>query len=302
MSGMADSSAPLASILLPLASALGYVAAVLMVKRASVYGVGLWRTAFVSNVAMGLIFAPLWLLGGVEPTWVTLGQAALCAALFFTGQVFTFAALAGDVSLATPVLGLKIIFVAGASALLVAEPVRPAWWIAAALGTAAVALLQATPRTGGGGQHAGRTVALAAGAALAFAFADVLVQRFTPTWGPGRFLPLMFGLVAVFSLGLIPVFVAPLRTIPRAAWVWLLPGAVLLAMQAAGMAFTLGTHGRATAANILYSTRGLWSVLAVGLLGAWLGTAGERKLPPEVFRRRLWGAGLMMAAVALVLG
>jgi hypothetical protein len=84
--------------------------------------------------------------------------------------------------------------------------------------------------------------------------------------------------------------------------VWLLPGAVLLAMQAAGMAFTLGTHGRATAANILYSTRGLWSVLAVGLLGAWLGTAGERKLPPEVFRRRLWGAGLMMAAVALVLG
>jgi drug/metabolite transporter (DMT)-like permease len=302
-----DSSAPLASILLPLASAFGYVAAVLLVKRSSVYGVGLWRTAFISNVAMGVCFAPLWLLGGAEPGWWMLGQAALCAALFFTGQVFTFAALAGDVSLATPVLGLKIIFVAGASALLVAEPVRPAWWIAAALGTAAVALLQAPSRAGApivpmGGQGAGRTVALAAGAALAFAFCDVLVQRFTPAWGPGRFLPVMFGLVGVFSLGLVPVFAAPLRTIPRAAWVWLLPGAVLLAMQAAGMAFTLGTHGRATAANILYSTRGLWSVLAVGLLGAWLGTAGERKLPPEVFRRRLWGAGLMMAAVALVLG
>jgi drug/metabolite transporter (DMT)-like permease len=302
---LSSSPAPLAATLLPLASALGYVAAVLLVKRSSVYGVGLWRTAFISNVAMGVCFAPLWLLGGVEPGWWMLGQAALCAALFFTGQVFTFAALAGDVSLATPVLGLKIIFVAGASALLVAEPVRPAWWIAAALATAAVALLQAPARglpKMAAGQSSGRTVVLAASAALAFAFADVLVQRFTPAWGPGRFLPAMFGLVGVFSIGLIPVFAAPLRTIPRAAWVWLLPGAVLLAMQAAGMAFTLGTHGRATAANILYSTRGLWSVLAVGVLGAWLGTAGERKLPPEVFRRRLWGAGLMMAAVALVLG
>lgn len=308
----ASSAAPLAATLLPLASALGYVAAVLMVKRASAHGVGLWRTAFVSNVAMGVCFSPLWLLGGNAPEWITLGQAALCAALFFTGQVFTFAALAGDVSLATPVLGLKIIFVAGASALLIADPVRPALWIAAALGTAAVVLLQATPRgapvvaggkpASGGGQKPGRTVALAAGAALAFALCDVLVQRFTPAWGPGRFLPLVFGLVGVFSLALIPAFSAPLRTIPRAAWLWLVPGSVLLAMQAAGMGFTLGVHGRATAANILYSTRGLWSVLAIGLLGAWLGTADERKLPSEVFRRRLWGAGLMMAAVALVLG
>jgi uncharacterized membrane protein YfcA len=41
-------------------------------------------------------------------------------------------------------------------------------------------------------------------------------------------------------------------------------------------------------------------VLAVGLLGGWLGTAGERKLPPGVFRRRLVGAVLMFAAIALV--
>jgi drug/metabolite transporter (DMT)-like permease len=293
----------LAAKLLPLASAVGYVGAVLMVKRASVYGVGLWRTAFVSNLAMGLCFAPLWGLGGAELTAVALGQAALCAGLFFTGQVFTFLALAGDVSLATPVMGLKILFVAAASAVLVAEPVRPVWWVAAGLATVAVGLLQASPRAAGaGGQHPRRTVALAAGAALAFAVCDVLVQRFTPAWGPGRFLPLTFGLVAGFSFGLIPVFTAPLRVVPSAAWRWLGPGAVLLACQAAGMAYGLGVYGRATAANILYSTRGLWSVLAVGLLGAWLGTEGEKSLPAAVWWRRLAGAGLMLAAVALVLG
>ena len=308
-------SAPPAATFLPLASALGYVVAVLLVKRASAYGVGLWRTAFVSNVAMGLCFAPLWLLGGAEVAAGRLWQPAVCAALFFAGQIFTFAALAGDVSLATPVLGLKILFVAGASSLLLSDAVRPAWWVAAALATAAVALLQSTPRgtpataagggragPGGTGQAAGRTILFAALAALAFALSDVLVQRFAKAWGAGRLLPLMFGLVTVFSFGLIPVFQAPLRVVPRAAWRWLAPGSLLLAVQAAGMAYTLGTHGRATVVNVLYSTRGLWSVLAVGLLGGWLGTAGERKLPRAVFARRLAGSGLLLAAVALVLG
>ena len=300
---------------MPLASAVGYVAAVLLVKRASAHGVGLWRTAFVSNLAMGLCFAPLWLLGGAEVEAARLWQPASCAALFFAGQVFTFAALAGDVSLATPVMGLKIIFVAGASSLLLTDSVRPAWWIAAALATAAVGLLQATPRgtpataSGGAaapaaarGQAAGRTILFATLAALSFAVCDVLVQRFAKSWGAGRLLPIAFGLVTVFSFGLIPFFQAPLRAIRPAAWRWLGPGSVLLAIQAAGMAYSLGTYGRATAANILYSTRGLWSVLAVGLLGAWLGTAGEQKLPRSVFRLRLAGSGLMLAAVALVLG
>jgi drug/metabolite transporter (DMT)-like permease len=317
---VAAAPVPLASILLPLASGLGYVAAVLLVKRASAHGVGLWRTAFVSNLAMGVCFAPLWLLGGGAIDPVLLWQPVLGGALFFAGQVFTFMALGGDVSLATPVLGLKILFVAAASALLVDEPVRAAWWLAAVLGTAAIVLLQSTPREAGGGpapalaaapgaakaapaaQSPGRTIVCAAIAAACFALTDVLVQRFTPAWGAGRFLPLMFGSLAVLSFGLVPIFSAPLRSLPPAAWRWLAPGSVILALQAAGMAYTLGTHGRATAANILYSTRGLWSVLAIGLLGAWLGTAGERRLPPAVFRRRLLGAGLLCAAIVLVVG
>lgn len=311
-------AAPLASFLLPLASGAGYVAAVLLIKRASAHGVGLWRTAFVSNVAMGVCFAPLWLLGGRDFAWAGLWQPAVGGALFLAGQVFTFMAMAGDVSLATPVLGLKILFVAAASSLLVAEPVRPAWWIAAALGTAAIALLQSGPRVAAPSpalaaaaspasppsparQHPTRTVACAALAALCFAISDVLVQRFAPAWGAGRYLPAMFGFLLLFSFALIPFFSAPLRRIPRVAWRWLAPGSILLAIQACGMAYTLGAHGRATAANILYSTRGLWSVLAIGLLGAWLGTADEQKLPRAVFHRRLLGAGLMLAAIALVI-
>ena len=319
-SGSAHAPVPLASVLLPLASGAGYVAAVLLIKRASTHGVGLWRTAFVSNVAMGLCFSALWLLGGRELVWSELWQPAVGGALFLAGQVFTFMAMDGDVSLATPVLGLKILFVAAASSLLVAETVRPAWWIAAALCTAAIALLQSSPRAASPApalanhaasasatpsparQHPRRTIVCAALAALCFAITDVLVQRFAPAWGAGRYLPCMFGFLLIFSFALVPFFSAPLRAVPRAAWRWLGPGSVLLAVQASGMAYTLGAHGRATVANILYSTRGLWSVLAIGLLGAWLGTEGEQKLPRAVFRRRLFGAGLMLAAIALAVG
>jgi drug/metabolite transporter (DMT)-like permease len=313
-------AAPLASVLLPLASGAGYVVAVLFIKRASAHGVGLWRTAFVSNVAMGLCFSPLWLLGGRELVWTTLWQPAVGGALFLGGQVFTFMAMAGDVSLATPVLGLKILFVAAASALLVSEPVRPAWWVAAALGTAAIALLQSSPRSaspapalaGGavvsapprnsGRQSPRRTIICAALAAACFAISDVLVQRFASSWGAGRYLPFMFGFLLLFSFALIPFFTAPLRALPRAAWLWLAPGSILLAIQATGMAYSVGAYGRATVANILYSTRGLWSVLAIGLLGAWLGTDDEQNLPRAVLRRRLLGSGLMFAAIALVIG
>lgn len=319
----ADATVPLAAILLPLASGAGYVAAVLLIKRASAHGVGLWRTAFVSNAAMGICFSALWLLGGRDLAWAELWQPAVGGALFLAGQVFTFMAMDGDVSLATPVLGLKIIFVAAASALLVDEPVRASWWIAAALCTVAIALLQShsraapapplanapataatapTARPAPGRQHPRRTIVCAALAALCFAITDVLVQRFAPAWGAGRYLPCMFGFLLLFSFSLIPFFSAPLRAIPPAGWRWLAPGAVLLAIQAVGMAYAIGAHGHATVANILYSTRGLWSVLAIGLLGAWLGSAGEQKLPRPVFRRRLLGAALMFAAIALVTG
>lgn len=303
MSATSATAVPAAAITLPLLSSVGYVAAILLVKRASIYGVGLWRTAFVSNLFMGLCFAPLWLLGGQPLDATAAGQGLLCALLFFAGQIFTFIAMSGDVSLATPVLGLKILFVAGASAVLVDEPVRPAWWGAAALATAAVALLQSAPRDPARpAARPGRTILHAALAALAFALSDVLVQRFTPAWGAGRFLPLMFGLVAVLSFALVPFFSAPLRGLPPTAWRWLAPGCILLAVQASGMAYALGVHGHATLVNILYGSRGLWSVLAIGLLGAWLGSAGENRLPRPVFLRRLAGAGLLLAAVALALG
>ena len=63
---------------------------------------------------------------------------------------------------------------------------------------------------------------------------------------------------------------------------------------------TITRFHNATAANVIYSSRGLWSVVAVWAIGHWFANR-ERHLGAEVLRWRLAGAGLMMAAIALVL-
>jgi hypothetical protein len=75
---------------------------------------------------------------------------------------------------------------------------------------------------------------------------------------------------------------------------------VLLALQAGSMAYALGVFGDATAVNIVYAARGLWSVIAVWLVGHWFANE-EQKLKPEVLRLRLAGAVLMLAAITLVI-
>jgi drug/metabolite transporter (DMT)-like permease len=287
-----------AHLFFPLASSFGYVLAVLLLKRSADWGVGVWRTTFISNMAMGLVFAPLFLLGGEGQPVTMLWQPVIAGLLFFVGQIFTFLALHhGDVSVATPVLGLKIVLVAFCSVLMLPEPVPVKWWIAAGLSTVAIMLLS---RGDARPKHAvGRTVLTAALAAASFAMADVLVQKWVPAWGAGKFLPPMFGALALLSVGLVPFFSAPLRAVPGAAWRWLVPGTLVLAVQSASMAYVLGVFGDATAVNIVYSVRGLWSVVAVWLVGHWFANE-EQRLAPAVLRCRLIGAGLMLAAISLV--
>lgn len=286
-------------LLLPLLAALLYVVGVLLAKRSADLGVGVWRTAFISNLIAAVMFQPLLLLGG---SWQPLSfwwQPAVVAVFFILGQTFTFVSLTrGDVSVATPVLGVKIILVALFTMLLLADGVSAKLWLAAALSTAAIALLN----FGGGGRHhhVGRTIVAAVLAAASFALFDVLVQKWAPPWGVGRFLPVMLWFVAALAFAFVPLFSAPLRQIQRGAWPWLVGGCGFIALQSVIFVSYLAKFGNATAANVIYSSRGLWSIAAVWLVGHWFHSA-EQHLPKRVLAWRLLGAALMFAAILLVL-
>lgn len=286
-------------LLLPLAAALLYVFGALLVKRSGDFGVGVWRTAFVSNLTSAIIFQQLLPLGGAfrpELLW----QPALLAALFVLAQLLNYLALQrGDVSVATPVLGLKIILVALLTTALLTQSVSTKLWAAAALSSFAIVLLN---RTGGAKHHhVGSTILYAGLSAAAFALFDVLVQKWSPAWGAGRFLPAMFWFVAAFSAVLLPFFRAPVSAIPRAAWPWLVSGCVLIGAQSLMFVMVIVKFRNATATNVIYSSRGLWSVVVVWAIGHWFANR-EQHLGARVLRWRLAGALLMMTAIALVMG
>lgn len=283
-------------ILLPLLSAIVYVAGALLIKRATELGAGTWRITWICNLTAAAVFAPLALFGGAIPPWHLLWQPAVAALLFILGQIFTFRALhAGDVSVATPVLGLKIIFVALFTTVLLRETLTPLLWASAILSSVAIALLNAT--RGSPHRRVGFTIVLSSLAAMAYALFDICVQRWSFGWEFGRFLPVMMGFVALFSL--------PMRSLAKhgasspTSGPWLAGGAICFALQSVMFVSSIALFREATVANVLYSSRGLWSVMAVWLVGHWFANY-ERALGPRILAWRLSGAALLMTAIVLV--
>ena len=80
----------------------------------------------------------------------------------------------------------------------------------------------------------------------------------------------------------------------------MLGGTFFIALQSVIFVTALGIYRQATAANVIYSSRGLWSVVLVWAIGHWFHSQ-ERKLGGSVLRWRLAGAFLMTAAILLVL-
>jgi len=302
------------ALVLPLAAGFGYACGAVAIKRALGAGVsGDWVNLF-CNAFMAVLFQGLWLLPGHPLALRMILPPVVCGILFFLGQIFTFKAIdTGDVSVATPLLGSKVLLVALFSFFLIGKSLPDAIWVASLMASFGIALISYSPA----GNHARllEAVAWSLGAASVFALTDVLVQRWVPSVGYSRFAPIMFGSVGLFSL----VYVLRLMS-SRDSFLgggtlsflsagssfftslpWLLGGALLLSIQALAMYSSIGLFGSATMTNILYGSRCLWSVLLVWVLGSMAGDSSSGHKRVVVMTRRLIGAVLLFVAMALVL-
>jgi drug/metabolite transporter (DMT)-like permease len=301
-------------LFLPLIAAVLYVIGALLLKRASDLGADVWRTTRIINYTTAAVAVPLWLLGGTIPASTLWWQPPVAGLLFFAGQVFTLLALSkGDVSVATPVLGVKILLVALLSVVLTGDPIGARLWTAAGLSSVAIALLNLDRGhrflirgpLPPGDARVGRTIVLAGLGAASYACFDVLVQKFSPAWGTGRIVPLAMASAAVYSIPLRRFDRAKARVHQasdggRAYTPWLAAGAVCFAVQGLTFISTISIYRQATSANVLYSSRGLWSVVAVWGIGHWF-TNREQHLGARVLVWRFIGAILLMAAIVMVL-
>jgi drug/metabolite transporter (DMT)-like permease len=288
-----------AHLALPLLSGLIYVGGALFLKRAAELGANVWRSALFCNLLTTVVFAPLAFFGGKIPSWSLLWQPALVGLFFVLGQVFTLLSLrTGDVTIATPVLAVKIILVAFLTTVLIGETISGPLWTAAILSTVAVGLLQFS----GASSHrnVSATIVLSGLAAMCYALLDVHVQKWSPAWGFGRFLPLTMGFAGLFSLGFCPAAKRPAFGPTPFPTRWVACGSLCLGVQAVLLVSTIAIYGQATLANVLYSSRGLWSVVAVWLVGKWFNNR-EQHHGARVLAWRFCGAALLMTAIVIVL-
>jgi drug/metabolite transporter (DMT)-like permease len=259
------------------------------------------------NAVMALLFQLFWFVPCPSFPWREMMWPLLCGAIFFLGQILTFRAIAaGDVSVSTPLMGTKVLFVALFTVLIARTPLPGSWWWACLMASSGIALISYDRH----GPHRGirGAVLWALAAAAVFALTDLFVQLGVPRVGYPRFAPIMFGTMGVLSLCYLP---AAVRATPSRAYQggnspgkrinpWLMAGAAVLALQSLAMYSAIGLYGSAALTNILYGSRCLWSVLL-----AWLFATLHRReagAPSHrVMGRRLIGAVLLVSAMALVL-
>lgn len=293
---------------LPIVAGFGYALGVLVIRKSLTQGVSGERVNLACNGVMALLFQLFWLVPCPVFPWREVMWPILCGGIFFLGQILTFRAIAaGDVSVSTPLMGTKVLFVALFTVFIARTDLPGSWWLACLLASTGIALISYDRH----GTHQGiwRAVLWSLAAAAVFALTDLLVQLGVPRVGYPRFAPIMFGTMGILSLGYLPaVFRNSSSTAHggegsssgKRLTYWLMAGAVVLALQSLAMYSAIGLYGSAALTNILYGSRCLWSVLLAWLL-ATLFHREAGVSPHRVMGRRLIGAILLVSAMALVL-
>lgn len=279
-------------------AAIGYAVAAILSKQALARGAGVLRFSFVINWLFVPVFATLlWAHEGAIP-WENLHYPIMTGFLFFLGQVFTFTAIRfGDVSLQTPVMGTKAVFAVILAVLLGTEVVTLPMALAAVVSMLGIAFLGFS---GDGVERVGRTLCLALLSSFFFAGTDTMVGFFAGDFGVPMFLFLAILSNALFSLGLVPFFRESFREMPREAWPWVLAASFGMGLQALLLNYTLATYQNVAAVNVIYTTRGLWSVLLGVIALKFFVSAGQPAAPRRIFILRLAGAFLMTLAIAIL--
>ena len=237
-------------------------------------------------------------MGGTMQPVSQFWQPAIIGGLFLAGQLFTFLAVdRGDVSVAAPVLGVKVLIVPALAPFFVDDELSAKVWIAAAIAVIGIGFVQARDASIERSRILA-SVGFALLAACSMTLFDLLIQRWAPTWGAGYFLPVAFGFAAVFSLAFAGFADRPSDLKARGVIRPLAVGALLMSIQAIGMTVTLGLFGDATRVNIVYSLRGLWGVLLTWAVAQHL--VGTGAAPGHrTMTMRLIGAVLIGVSVVI---
>lgn len=285
----------------PLLAAVIFPFVAMALKRAMDAARDTYGVLCICNLAMALIFLPFIFRGAHEPSGPMIGQPLLAGFFFFLGQVAAFKSFQGELSIAIPVQGAKVLVVAFLSMLVLGQHVSIRIWIAAGLSVAAIYILQDRVAGEAGRKRRLATLIYSGLASVAFAAFDLTVQKWAPRWGAPGFGAWAFLFQALLSLSLLFFPGTKMHRYKAELWRWLILGAGGMALITLGLVLVIGATGNATQVNLLFNSRCVWGVLFVWLTGKWFGNREAKKSGRGIMTHRLEGAGLMMAAIVLAL-
>jgi drug/metabolite transporter (DMT)-like permease len=286
-------------IILPLIAAVVYTIAAMLFKKVLENGANLWYINFLSNIVTCIFMLPIYFFGTHTGGPMPYVPALIISIFFIAGQAFSLIALKfGDVSVATPLLGTKVLMVALFTIILLGIPVPLLWWIASILAVIALLLLR-------GNDDKSRksfipTVVYSLLCALGFALSDIYIQKWAPVYGPDRLIFIVFIMVAVLSFAFIPLFWKTKMLFKSSVASWFALSIFCIAVQSVLVAVALSRFGNATAVNIAFSSRGMWSVLLIWFFGGLIGNK-EHTLGRKIFWQRLAGSACILLAIILVM-
>jgi drug/metabolite transporter (DMT)-like permease len=291
---------PWTAYLLALLAGLIYAGGAIAGKKALELGCGQVRTVILSNLILSACFVPHLFISSGWPTLRELGIGSGLGSIFLLAQALLFRALrAGDASMVSPLMGVKSILVAFFLVLLgfSHEPIASSTWVAAGLTAVAVALIGWPARNSG--RTSAKGIILAIASAASFSLLDSMVPHFSHQTDPVRMLFCIFGSLGLLTLVLLPWREESIfrRSASGDTWAW--RSGILIALQAVLMSTAIACYRVPTEVNIVYSSRGLWTILFV----AWLGNRLcliEGSLTPWVKGRRLAGSILLGICILLI--
>lgn len=288
-------SSYLLAILAAFLSALG----ALLIKRSFFGGIGAFHGILIGNWLFALFIAPSWLWSSqkipIELWWLPLlGGSALTVGAYSN----YFALHKGDVSIATPLLGLKTVFVALISTLILKQAIPISWWIASLLSLVALSFFT-IKNSSRKSSHLLQTILLSVLSALSFAIIDILIQHYADAFNFLHFLLLSQCVLCIFSSILVWIKKPETGTLNFETIGWLALATFFIAAGFMILGGAIAHFKDAVPINVVFSARGLFSVLMVWILGPLINNF-ERRAGARILVFRLLGAGLLVVAITLL--
>ncbi len=291
---------PVPDIFFPFIAAALYCISVIFVKLASrnkeLSGVSV---LVMTNLLSGTLFIPQIFFESQLPSLSIIWQPLLASAFCAVGNIATFiCAEKGEISLMTPIMGIKILIVIMLARLFLDVELPHALTISGAICCLAI-FIMGYSKDSLKSKKLVFTFVLAIIACASYAACDVLMQKYAHNFTRSAMLSLTTIMIPLSIIPLLPRFIREVR-VARISTISIgFASAAFMVIEMYMMFLSITGEVGAPLCNILYNTRGLMAIVFIYILGKRF--ASLRELSKTSAMQRAIGATMILIAVAIVL-